>query len=321
MNNVVLLADKDSPSWNFAEKIKEHIKTDCKIDIPLLGVQVSYFRNKEIEMHVPTNLRKKSIYFVHDSSKNPQEWWVQLLLLKDLLIRASAGDITFVLPSMMYSRQDRKHKPHVPISAKSVADTISGGVERIITMDLHAPQIQGFYNIPLDNLYSFPDVCNYSRSNTPDLEDFVIVSPDAGGVDRAKAFAKRFNSRFPIAFVEKRRSGPGEVDEMYLIGEVSNKNIFVVDDIIDSGNTLVEVAKVLKSKDAKKLLCYGTHAIFSDNADERLLNSYERVMVSDTIPYSGKMKGIEVISVAKTFGEAIYRTHQGLSISELFDQN
>ncbi len=319
MNNVVLLADKNSSSWNFAEKTKEHINTDYKVDIPLLAAQVSYFRNKEIGMHIPTNLRKKSIYFIHDSSKNPQEWWVQLLILKDLLIRASAGDITFVLPSMMYSRQDRKDRPHVPISAKAVADTISRGVERIITMDLHAPQIQGFYNIPLDNLYSFPDVCTHFKSSGQGLEDFVIVSPDVGGVDRAKGFAKRFNSKHPIAFVDKTRSRPGEVSAMHLIGEVSDRDIFVVDDIIDSGNTLVEVAKVLKGRNAKKLFCYGTHAIFTENADERLLQHYDRVLVSDTIPYSGKMKGIEIISVAKTFGEAIYRTHEGLSISELFE--
>lgn len=318
----MLLADPDSPAWDFSKKIQSYINTNFKVDIPLHKLIVNHFNNEEIRLWAPENLRKRDVYFIHDSSKNPQEWLVELLLAKDLLIRASAGRITFVLPHLLYSRQDRKEKPHVPISAKAVADSISSGIERVITMDLHAPQIQGFYDIPVDNLYSFPEVCHYLKSSYSDLENFVIVSPDAGGVERARAFAFRLNSRCPIAFVEKRRQQAGEVSEMYLIGDIVNKDIFVVDDIIDSGGTLLKVRDLLINNGAQKMFCYGTHGLFTKRADERLSEIYDKIFVSDTVYYTPKdsiRDKIEIISVTETFGEAIYRAYKGLSISELFE--
>ncbi|HLD37941.1 MAG TPA: ribose-phosphate pyrophosphokinase-like domain-containing protein, partial [Candidatus Nanoarchaeia archaeon] len=154
MDKVILLADKKSDSWNFSEKIKNYLKKEKGFKIPLEEVSIDYFRNNEIDMKVKTSVRQKDVYFIHDSSKNPQDWWVQLLLLKDLLFSSSVNSISFVLPNLFYSRQDKKDKPHVPISSRALAESISPNLRRIITMDLHAAQIQGFYsaNIPIDNL-------------------------------------------------------------------------------------------------------------------------------------------------------------------------
>ena len=202
MKEVILLADKNSKAWDFAKKIQKYIQDQKEVFIPLEEISIKYFRNKEIDMHVPENVRKKDVYFIQDSTKNPQEWWVELLLVKDLLLSASAESVSFVLPNMLYSRKDRKEKPHVPISARALARSIFPYLKRKITMDLHAAQIQGFYpeNIPLDNLYSFPDVVRYLKENKSieNLENLVIVSPDTGGVDRAGAFAQRLGSKYPI---------------------------------------------------------------------------------------------------------------------------
>lgn len=318
MENVILLADKNSPSWSFAEKIQRYLQERYYVSVPLCNVEFEKFRNNEIGVHVPINIRKKDIYFIHDSSKNSQDWWVELLLLKDLLIRADAKEITFVLPNLFYSRQDRKHRARVPISAKALADSISTGVSRIITMDLHAPQIQGFYKIPLDNLYSFPDAARYFKSTNLNCEEIVVVSPDSGGVERARSFAQKIGSKHPIALIEKRRVEAGEVKEMRLVGDVEGKDVSLVDDIIDSGGTLIQAAHLLKEKGARSLMCYGTHGIFTNNASENLFKIFDRVITSDTIPCVRNEK-IEIICVAKTFGESIYRAQKGLSISELFN--
>jgi ribose-phosphate pyrophosphokinase len=319
MKEVVLLADKNSEAWDFSTKIQKYIQDKKEILIPLEEVSIQHFRNNEIDMHVPKNVRKKDVYFVQDSIKDPQEWWVELLLVKDLLLSASAESISFVLPNMLYSRKDRKEKPHVPISARALARSISHGLKRIITMDLHVSQIQGFYpeNIPLDNLYSFPDVVHYLKENKPieNLEELVIVSPDAGGVDRAGAFAQRLNSQYPIAIIDKRRLNTGEISKTRLVGNVYKKDILIVDDIIDSGESLCKAAEVLKKNNANRLFCYGTHGIFTMGT-QNLFNHFEKVMISNT--YQQETDGINVIDVSPTFAEAIYRAQEGFSISKLF---
>lgn len=172
MKDVVLLADPKTSAWNFAEKIQEHIKETKEEDVPIKEISIKHFRNKEIDMHIPSNIRKKDVYFIHDSNKNPQEWWIELLLVKDLLLSASVESVSFILPNILYSRKDRKEKSRVPISARALANTISPDLKRIITMDLHAAQIQGFYpsSVPLDNLYSFPEVVRRLTQN--DLSGF-----------------------------------------------------------------------------------------------------------------------------------------------------
>lgn len=326
--NSILLADPDSYAWDFAERIQNYIREKKGVLIPLKQVSIKYFKNGEIDMHVPENVRKKDIYFIHDSTKNPQQWWVEILLLEDLLLRASVQSITLVLPNMLYSRKDRKEKPHVPISAKALADSICPGISRVITMDLHATQIQGFYpqNVPLDNLYSFSAVARYIKENhvIDSPENLVILSPDAGGVDRAKAFARKLGSKHALAFIYKRRATEGigdtkEIKETILVGDVLNKDVLIVDDLIDSGGTLCKASELLKQNGAKKLFCYGTHGLFSKGTEE-LLRCFERVMTSNT-HYQKEANGTTIIDLSPIFAEAIYRAIVGESISKLFDLN
>ena len=323
----MLVADKNSRVWDFANKIKEYIEKEKKAAILLGEISINYFRNKEIEMYVSENVRQKDVYFIHDSSKNPQDWWVNLILIKDLLLSSSAKSVSFVLPDLLYSRQDRKDKPHVPISARALANSISSDLKRIITMDLHAAQVQGFYpqNIPVDNLYSFPEAVKYLRQNHfNNLENLVVVSPDVGGANRARAFLKKLEKaqlndfikqEYSFALINKTRLVAGDIEQMELIGGVSGKNVLIVDDIIDSGKTLCSAADLLKKNGAKKLFCYGTHGIFTKGTQE-ICEKFDIVITSNT-HYLEDNK-VEVIDVSPIFAEAIYRAQVGDSISELF---
>ncbi|MCK5149374.1 ribose-phosphate pyrophosphokinase [Candidatus Pacearchaeota archaeon] len=321
MEKVILLADKNSKAWDFSLKIQKYIQDKKEVSIPLEKVSIEYFRNNEIDMHVPENIRKKDIYFIHDSTKNPQEWWAEILLLKDLSLNASAESLSLILPNMLYSRKDRKEKSRVPVSARALANSISPGLKRIITMDLHANQIQGFYpaNVPLDNLYSFPEAVHYLKENHPNnLEELVVVSPDAGGAERAESFAKRLESKYPIALIDKRRIKAGEIEKMRLAGDVYNKDVLIVDDIIDSGGTLCKAAGLLKEKGAKNLSCYATHGLFTKGTKE-LFENFDSIITSNT-HYREKDK-VEVVDVSSVFAEAIYRAQKGLSISKLFESH
>lgn len=324
MDKVVLLADPNSKAWDFACKICDYIQKTKNVLIPLKKLSMNHFRNNEIDMHVLENIRKKDVYFIQDSSKNPQEWWVELLLIKDLLLNASAESVTFVLPNMLYSRKDRKEKSRVPISARALARSVSPGLKKIITMDLHASQIQGFYpeNVPLDNLYSFPAVAKYIKENNiiSSSENLTVLSPDAGGVDRAKSFAQRLDCD-SLAFIYKRRTTEGtglsrQIEETILVGDVKDKDVLIVDDLIDSGGTLCKAADLLKKNGAKRLFCYGTHGLFT-NGTEALTKCFDKVMTSNTNYREGN--DIIVIDVSSLFAEAIYRAQTGESISELFN--
>ena len=230
---------------------------------------------------------------------------------------------------MLYSRQDRKDRPHVPISARALSDSISPGMEKIITMDLHAPQIQGFYpaSVPLDNLYSFPETVRYFREHHFDeLEGLVVVAPDAGGAKRARTFLSKLESaqrdsdvkqKYSFALIDKIRSRDGEI-EMRLLGEVRGRNVLMIDDIIDSGGTLCKGADLLRENGAKMLFGYGTHGIFTKGT-EKLLSSFDRVITSNT--HYQEHEKIEVVDVSSLFAEAIYRAQKGMSISKLFEVN
>lgn len=329
MKDVILLADSKTKAWDFAKKIQKYIEETKEEIAPLHSVSIDEFNNKELNVYVQNNMRKKHIYFIQDSSKHPQKWWVELLLIKDLLLSASAQSVTFVFPNMLYSRQDRKHKSRVPISARALANSISPGLARIITMDLHAAQIQGFYpaSLPLDNLYSFPIVVKHlSQGVLEDVENLVVVSPDSGGVERAKSFLKRLEKLnlttyakkkdFSFALISKTRVNAGVVDSMELVGNVSGKDVLIIDDIIDTGGTLCKAAELLRAHGAKRVFCYATHGLFS-NGTKELEKSFDRVFISNT--YYNEPNGTEVIDVAPLFAEAIYRAQKGLSISKLFD--
>ncbi len=328
MKNVILLADPNTHAWEFARKIQKYIEQTKEEIAPLHEVSIDFFNNKEINMNIKHNIRKKDVYFIIDSSKDPQQWWVESLLIKDLLLSASAETVTFVFLNMLYSRQDRKPKSRVPISARAFANSISSGLKRIITMDLHASQIQGFYpaELPLDNLYSFPPVVKYlSQTHLNNTQELVIVSPDAGGVERAKSFLERLEKlnansldkkEFSFALISKTRPKAGEIKNMELVGDVANKDVLIVDDIIDTGGTLCKAADLLRNHGAKRVFCYATHGMFTKGTEE-LREKFDSILTSNT--HNIKENGIEIIDVAPLFAEAIYRAQKGLSISKLFD--
>lgn len=330
MKNVILLADPKTPAWEFAKKIQRYIEDSKEEITPLYSVTIEKFNNGEIGMEIPNNIRKKDIYYIADSSKNPQEWWVELLLIKDLLLSASVDSLTFVLPNMLYSRQDRKHKSRVPISARALANSLAPGLKRIITMDLHAAQIQGCYpaSMPLDNLFSFPLVVKHlNEKYLPDLSKLVIVSPDAGGVERAKSFLQRLDKlnltqrekkEFTFALISKIRSKPGEVKNMQLVGDVSGRDVLLIDDIIDTGGTLCKAAQLLRENGAKRIFCYATHGIFTKGTEE-LKENFDKILTSNTHFPKENGNSVETIDITSLFAEAIYRAQKGLSISRLFD--
>ncbi len=321
---MILLSDKNSHAWAFSEKIKEYIKKEKGLDVPLEELMISKFRNGESELSGTSSLRGKDVYFIHDSTKTPNDWWVELILAKDLILGSSANSLTFVLPDILYSRKDRKDKSRVPISARALAATISPGVKRIITMDLHAAQIQGFYpeNVSVENLYSFPEVTRYlNRNYSSELKNLLILSPDAGGVDRVKAFLTRFERitdlEYDIGFMIKERSKAGEVGSIRYVGpDFKGKNILIVDDIVDSGGTLCKNAERLREGGANKLFCYATHGLFTKGIKE-LCAVFDKVFTSNT-HYSNAVD-IEVIDVSQLFAEAIFRTQHNHPISKLFE--
>jgi len=322
MDKPVLLADRNSKAWDFATKIQKYLLEKGE-ETPLHNVPLSQFRSKEIRFDPTENLRKKDIYFIQDSSKNPQEWWTELLLLKDMILSSSANSLTFVLPNLLYSRQDKKDKSRVPISARALAESLSPGLKRIITMDLHSGQIQGFYpaTTPLDNLHSFPEVVRYLNKNYKEiLKNLLIVSPDAGGVSRAKDFLRKIEkftgNPSDIAFMIKERLKPGEIGEIRYIGpDPFGKNILLVDDIVDSGNTLCKSAELLKGKGAKKIFGYATHGLFTEGK-EKLKENFDHFFTSNT--HYQEDNFVKVIDVSSVFAEAISRAQKGDSISELF---
>jgi ribose-phosphate pyrophosphokinase len=329
MKDVVLLADPKTPAWDFAKNIQDYILKTKEEEVHLYNLEITPFGNKEILPYVPGNIRKKDVYLIQSSNKNPNDWLVELILIKDLCLSASVNSLSFVLPNMDYSRQDRKHMSRVPISTRAVANAISPGLSRIITMDLHSAQIQNAYpaNVPFDNLHSFPEVVNYLvKNHYSDLENMAIVAPDVGGASRANSFLKRlakaggdFNKRdYSLVLISKMRDKPGSVEEMLILGDVKDKNILIVDDIYDSCGTSVKAGEKLREKGAKKLLTYATHGLFTKGT-KCILENFDSVMTSNThyAPKEGD-GNIEVIDVAPTFAEAIYRAQKGLSVSRLF---
>jgi ribose-phosphate pyrophosphokinase len=277
---------------------------------------VQTFSDGEIMVEIGENVRGRDV-FVMQSPVNHN--LMELLVLMDALKRASAWRITAVLPYYGYARQDTKVLPRVPISAKLVADliTVAGG-HRVICLDLHANQIQGFFDIPVDNLFAAPVLLEYIRQYFN--SDLVIVSPDAGGVERARAFAKRLNAR--LAIIDKRRDEDQKVKAMHIIGEVEGKAAIILDDMVDTGGTLTEAAKALAENGALSINACCTHAVLSGNAIGRIEESaIENLIVTDSIPLQPETKGckkIKVLTVANLLGEAIKRTHLNDSVSSLF---
>ncbi len=279
------------------------------------------FSDGEIFVEIGENVRGKDVYVIQSTSAPVNDNLMELLIMIDALKRASVNNITAVMPYYGYARQDRKVAPRTPISAKLVADLLTAaGATRVVSMDLHAGQIQGFFNIPFDNLYSMPVFVEHFKKMFKENEPLVIVSPDAGGVERARGFAKRLNAS--VAMIDKRRTGPNVAKAMNIVGTVTGMTAVILDDIIDTAGTLVEAAETVLSHGAKKIYACGAHPVLSGPAIERIKNStIEKVIVSDTIQLSAeakKIQKIEQLSVAGILAEAIRRIHNYESVSSLF---
>jgi ribose-phosphate pyrophosphokinase len=280
---------------------------------------VSMFSDSEIRVQINENVRGKDVFLFQSCCDPVNKHVMELLLMLDALKRSSAYRITAVIPYYGYGRQDRKDQPRVPISAKLVADLIAtAGADRVLTMDLHAGQIQGFFNIPVDHLYAAPVLLEYVEKRG--RQDLVVVSPDAGGVERARAFAKRLPAN--LAIIDKRREGPNESQVMHIIGEVSGRDALLLDDMIDTAGTITQGAEACMKYGARRVWTACTHAVLSGPALEKLKSSkLEEVVVTNTIPLNGKDRTcpkLKVLSVAPLLGEAIKRIHEEESVSSLF---
>lgn len=277
------------------------------------------FLDGEIFCQIEENVRGTDVFIVQPVCRPVNENLVELLIMMDAFKRSSAARVTAVLPYYGYARQDKKDKPRVPITAKLVADLLSAaGTDRILTMDLHAPQIQGFFDIPVDHLFAAPVLLDAIREL--EVPDLMIVSPDAGGVERARAIAKRMHAG--LAIVDKRRVSANEAEVMHVIGDVKDRNVLILDDIIDTAGTLTHTVEALKEKGANRVLAAGIHAILSGPAMERIESSpIELVLITNTTPLEEKLKRCEKLrtfSVAPLLGEAIRRIHENSSVSSLF---
>lgn len=314
MKRIVLVSGSSNPL--LAKRISEFI------DVSLVNPQLVTFANGEIFCEIEKNVRGADIFLIQSTSRPVNDNLMELLIMIDALKRASASSITAVMPHYGYSRQDRKVSPRTPISAKLVADLLTvAGATRVITMDLHAGQIQGFFNIPFDNIYASPVFLRYIMSELTTDNPMVCVSPDSGGVERVRHYAKKM--KCDLAMIDKRRTAPNVAKAMNVVGDVKGKDAVIIDDMIDTAGTLVEAAKALKDEGAQKVYACATHPIFSDPAIERIVGASEldKVIVMDTIPLSEKAAAIDkikVLSTAEILAKAILRTFNNDSVSSLF---
>lgn len=292
---------------------------DC-LSVPLGSARVRCFSDGEVMVEIGENVRGRDVYVIQSTCAPTNDNLMELLVMTDALKRASAATITAVIPYYGYARQDRKAAPRTPITAKLVADLITtAGVNRVVTIDLHAGQIQGFFNIPVDNLYAAPVILNYLKDRFKS-DEVVMVTPDAGGTERARAFAKRLGCS--LAVIDKRRTGPNVAEVMHLIGDVREKIAIILDDMIDTAGTLTQAAKALKENGARTIIACATHGVLSGPAIERINSSdIEEVVLTETIPLGDKgaaTSKIRMLSVADLLAEAIRRIHEDESVSSLF---
>ncbi|OAQ20581.1 ribose-phosphate pyrophosphokinase [Thermosulfurimonas dismutans] len=312
INHMKIFSGNSNPE--LAKKICEYLA------VPLGHMEIRRFSDGEIFVEIKENVRGADVFVIQSTCPPVNEHLMELLIIIDALRRASARRITAVMPYYGYARQDRKTAPRTPITAKLVANLLTvAGARRVLTMDLHAGQIQGFFDIPVDHLFAAPVLLDYLKETFRD-EELVIVSPDAGGVERARAYAKRLGAG--IAIVDKRRLRPNESEVMHVVGDVKGKVAIILDDMVDTAGTMCQAAKAIKDQGAKEVHGMATHPVLSGPAPERIKNSVlKSLVVTDTIPLREEVKDIkkiEVLSVAKLLGEAIRRIHADDSVSSLF---
>ena len=295
-------------------------KAICKkLKVPLGKLNIRRFSDGEIFVEINESVRGSNAYVIQSTSGPVNENLMELFIIVDALKRAAVNEITAVIPYFGYSRQDRKVTDRSPITARLVCDLlIKSGIQKIVTMDLHAGQIQGFFDVPVDHLYSSPIALNYIRKNH---KDFVIASPDAGGMERARVFAKKLNDA-GLAMTDKRRPGPNIAEITNVIGDVANKNVILIDDLIDTGGTAAKSAEALVKAGAKSVSMFCTHGVLSGDALKNIDNScIDELIITDTIDNQEKLKGsnkIKVLTVSTLIAEALDRIRNNKSISQLF---
>lgn len=296
-----------------AKKISEELK------VPVAKCEVTHFSDGEINVNISETVRGMDVYIIQPTCTPVNDNIMETLILIDAVKRASAGRINAVVPYYGYARQDRKTKAREPITAKLVADLLTtAGADRVIAMDLHAGQIQGYFDIPVDHLTAIPLLANYFKDIV--TQDTIVVSPDLGGVTRVRNFANVLD--LPIAIIEKRRPKANVAEVMNIIGDIEGKDVILVDDIIDTAGTICQAASALKKFGAKKVYACATHGVLSGPAVDRILNSeLEKFIITDTIPLDEERRGnkIEVVTVASIFAEAIRRINGNESVSIIFD--
>jgi len=314
-SEMVLFTGSSNPA--VAQKICQ------RLGQPLADAVVGRFSDGEVRIEINANVRGRDVFLVQSTCAPANDSLMELLIMAEAVRRASAGRITAVIPYFGYARQDRKVQPRAPITAKLVASLIqTAGIDRVLTMDLHAGQIQGFFDVPVDNLYAQPILFQYLRDNllTGDPSKTVIVSPDAGGVERARSYAKRLNTG--LAIIDKRRSGPNEAEVMHIVGDVKDKVAVVIDDMVDTGGTLTKGGEAVRAAGASKIYAMATHPVLSGPAVDRIrASSFDSVIVTDSIPLpptAVECEKIQVLSVGGLFAEAIRAIHFNDSISRLF---
>lgn len=288
------------------------------LDLPLANAHVGRFPDGEIDIKVYDDIRGADVFVLQPTSPPVNENWVELLLLLDCLRRASAGRITAVMPYYGYARKDRKDEGRVPISAKVVANTlVGGGADRVVTVDMHAAQIQGFYDIPVDHLYAKPVLMRAVRAL--EIADPVVVTPDVGGIKMARSWAKAMGA--DLAIVDKRRISGAEIAVEHVIGEVEGRNVIIVDDMISTGGSISEAAHIVRREGARQVVLAVSHAVFCGPAVERLDSCpADRILATDTIPRRGRSpQHLELVSIAPLLARAIHNIHRCESVSSLFD--
>jgi ribose-phosphate pyrophosphokinase len=308
MDDLKLIAGNSNRA--LAEKIGEYL------DAKLCDIDLDRFGDGEIHAKINENIRGVDVFIIQ-ATNPPAENLMEMLILNDTCFRASAGRITNVIPYFGYARQDRKDQPRVPITAKLVAKLIDvSGANRVLTMDLHSAQIQGFFDVPADNLFAAPVLLDYIK--TRKIENLTIVSPDVGSIKMGRAFAKRLNAE--LAVVDKRRSDIDRTEVMNVIGDVKGRNVVILDDMISSGSTLLQAAKELTAKGAASIMACATHPVFSGDACKNIMkSSISEVVVSNTLPFDTSCcPKVRVLDVSRILGEAILRIHSNESVSTLF---
>ncbi|MBS0124767.1 ribose-phosphate pyrophosphokinase [Thetidibacter halocola] len=305
-----------------AQAIARRMSLYRGMSVSLVNARVERFNDQEIFVEVYENVRGEDMFILQSTSNPANDNLMELLIMADALRRSSAARITAVIPYFGYARQDRRTKARTPISAKLVANMmVTSGIERVLTMDLHAAQIQGFFDIPVDNLYASPIFALDIKKQFKDLSDVMVISPDVGGVARARELAKRIGA--PLSIVDKRREKPGEIAEMTVIGEVTGKRCIIVDDMCDTAGTLCKAAEVLIEHGATEVHAYISHGVMSGPAVERVTNSVMKSLVlTDSIQPTGPISeapNIRVLPTAPLFAQAILNIWNGTSVSSLFE--